>query len=97
MNRETGTPGSTIESELKAFAKDLVYMFSLGADAARFSVVSFAENATKRVPFFWRGAGLWLRKAYAFLPAAYSPVLRILPCAVRAGAGRRWAAQAGGV
>ena len=26
-------------------------MFSLGADAARFSVVSFAENATKRVPW----------------------------------------------
>eukprot|EP00964_Phaeocystis_antarctica_P032125 scaffold18186_cov45-Phaeocystis_antarctica.AAC.1 len=38
---------------LKAFAKDLVYMlvymFSLGPEAARFSVVSFAANATTRV------------------------------------------------
>ena len=36
---------------LKAFAKELVHMFSLGADAARFSVVSFAEDATTRVPW----------------------------------------------
>ena len=36
---------------LKAFAKDLVHMFSLGPDAARFSVVSFAANATTRVPW----------------------------------------------
>ena len=34
---------------LKAFAKELVYMFYLGADAARFSVVSFAADATTRV------------------------------------------------
>ena len=33
---------------LKAFAKELVKQYSLGADAARFSVVSFAENATDR-------------------------------------------------
>ena len=36
---------------LKAFAKELVKQYSLGADAARFSVVSFAENATTRVPW----------------------------------------------
>eukprot|EP00964_Phaeocystis_antarctica_P014184 scaffold7809_cov67-Phaeocystis_antarctica.AAC.1 len=36
---------------LKAFAKDLVHMFSLGPEAARFSVVSFAANATTRVPW----------------------------------------------
>ena len=29
MKRPTDTPGSTVESELKAFAKELVYMFSL--------------------------------------------------------------------
>ena len=52
MKRPTNTTlGTTVESELKAFAKELVYMFSLGADAARFSVVSFAENATTRVPW----------------------------------------------
>eukprot|EP00964_Phaeocystis_antarctica_P061702 scaffold36888_cov60-Phaeocystis_antarctica.AAC.1 len=34
---------------LKAFAKDLVHMFSLGAHAVRFSVVSFAAIATTRV------------------------------------------------
>ena len=47
---------------LKAFAKELVHMFSLGADAARFSVVSFAENATTRVPWSYDpaliGAGI---------------------------------------
>ena len=36
---------------LKAFAKKLVNMYSLGEDAARFSVVSFATDATKRVPW----------------------------------------------
>ena len=36
---------------LKAFAKKLVRLFALGPDAARFSVVSFAENATTRVPW----------------------------------------------
>jgi uncharacterized protein YegL len=36
---------------VKAFAKQLVLMFSLGDDAARFSVVSFARNATTRVPW----------------------------------------------
>jgi len=34
---------------LKAFAKLLVSNYALGADAARFSVVSFATNATTRV------------------------------------------------
>ena len=38
-------------SGLKAFAKELVHMFSLGPEAARFSVVSFADNATTRVPW----------------------------------------------
>jgi len=36
---------------LKAFAKKLVNMYSLGEDAARFSVVSFATDATTRVPW----------------------------------------------
>ena len=36
---------------LKAFAKLLVNQYSLGADAARFSVVSFASDATTRVPW----------------------------------------------
>ena len=34
---------------LKAFAKELVSAFSVGKDAAQFSVVSFAEDATTRV------------------------------------------------
>ena len=33
----------------KAFAKELVNMFPLGINASRFSVVSFAENARRRV------------------------------------------------
>ena len=41
---------------LKAFAKELVKQYSLGADAARFSVVSFAENATTRVPWSYSTA-----------------------------------------
>ena len=36
---------------LKAFAKKLVSQYALGADAARFSVVSFATSATVRVPW----------------------------------------------
>eukprot|EP00964_Phaeocystis_antarctica_P085099 scaffold53695_cov68-Phaeocystis_antarctica.AAC.1 len=43
-------------SGLKAFAKELVKQYSLGADAARFSVVSFAENATTRVPWSYSTA-----------------------------------------
>eukprot|EP00964_Phaeocystis_antarctica_P017680 scaffold9783_cov57-Phaeocystis_antarctica.AAC.1 len=46
MKDKTDTPDSSLELEIKAFAKQLVHVFSLGADAARFSVVSFAENAT---------------------------------------------------
>ena len=41
---------------LKAFAKELVNRYFLGADAARFSVVSFAENATTRVPWSYDAA-----------------------------------------
>ena len=36
---------------LKAFAKQLVSQYALGLDAARFSVVSFATDATTRVPW----------------------------------------------
>ena len=36
---------------LKAFAKELVSQYSLGEDAARFAVVSFAADATTRVPW----------------------------------------------
>ena len=36
---------------LKAFAKQLVNQYFLGVDAARFSVVSFATDATTRVPW----------------------------------------------
>jgi len=36
---------------LKSLAKLVVYQFALGADAARFSVVSFASDATTRVPW----------------------------------------------
>eukprot|EP00964_Phaeocystis_antarctica_P025140 scaffold14100_cov55-Phaeocystis_antarctica.AAC.3 len=41
---------------LKAFAKQLVNTYFLGEDAARFSVVSFAENATTRVPWSYDAA-----------------------------------------
>ena len=41
---------------LKAFAKQLVNQYALGVDAARFSVVSFAENATTRVPWSYDAA-----------------------------------------
>ena len=41
---------------LKAFAKELVHMFSLGENATRFSVVSFAANATTRVPWSYSEA-----------------------------------------
>jgi len=41
---------------LKAFAKELVSDYFLGEDAARFSVVSFAENATTRVPWSYDAA-----------------------------------------
>ena len=36
---------------LKAFAKQLVSQYSLGENATRFAVVSFAGNATTRVPW----------------------------------------------
>ena len=36
---------------LKAFAKELVSQYYLGEDAARFAVVSFAADATTRVPW----------------------------------------------
>ena len=36
---------------LKAFAKKLVSQYALGEDAVRFSVVSFATDATTRVPW----------------------------------------------
>ena len=45
-----GTNGS------KAFAHQLVSMFHLGIDDARFSVVSFAANATTRVPWSYNPA-----------------------------------------
>ena len=41
---------------LKAFAKQLVNLYSLGEDAARFSVVSFATNATTRVRWSYNAA-----------------------------------------
>jgi len=41
---------------LKAFAKQLVNLYSLGEDAARFSVVSFATDATTRVPWSYDAA-----------------------------------------
>jgi len=41
---------------LKAFAKKLVNMYSLGEDAVRFSVVSFASDATTRVPWSYDAA-----------------------------------------
>jgi len=50
---ESGSMKNNIEGPdgLKAFAKELVKRYFLSADAARFSVVSFAENATTRVPW----------------------------------------------
>eukprot|EP00964_Phaeocystis_antarctica_P086964 scaffold55106_cov72-Phaeocystis_antarctica.AAC.1 len=41
---------------LKAFAKKLVSQYALGEDAARFSVVSFATDATTRVPWSYDAA-----------------------------------------
>ena len=41
---------------LKAFAKQLVNQYFLGVDAARFSVVSFATDATTRVPWSYDAA-----------------------------------------
>ena len=41
---------------LKAFAKQLVSQYFLGVDAVRFSVVSFAANATTRVPWSYNAA-----------------------------------------
>ena len=38
-------------SGMKAFAKELVSQYALGEDAARFAVVSFAADATTRVPW----------------------------------------------
>ena len=43
---------------LKAFAKQLVSQYSLSEDAARFSVVSFAANATTRVTWLYNAAGI---------------------------------------
>jgi len=41
---------------LKALAKQLVNQYFLGVDAVRFSVVSFAANATTRVPWSYNAA-----------------------------------------
>eukprot|EP00964_Phaeocystis_antarctica_P072456 scaffold44315_cov59-Phaeocystis_antarctica.AAC.1 len=41
---------------LKAFAKQLVSQYYLGVDAAHFSVVSFATDATTRVPWSYDAA-----------------------------------------
>ena len=41
---------------LKAFAKQLVTQYSLGMDAGRFSVVSFAANATTRVQWSYKAS-----------------------------------------
>jgi hypothetical protein len=43
---------------LKAFAKQLVSQYSLGVDAARFSVVSFAADATTRVEMSYDAAAI---------------------------------------
>jgi hypothetical protein len=43
---------------LKAFAKQLVNQYFLGVDTARFSVVSFAANATIRVPWSYNAADI---------------------------------------
>jgi len=43
---------------LKAFAKLLVNQYSLGVDAARFSVVSFAATATTRVPWSYNATAI---------------------------------------
>jgi len=43
---------------MKAFAKELVNQYSLGVDATRFSVVSFAANATIRVPWSYNAADI---------------------------------------
>merc|ERR1719424_1622770 len=55
---ESGSMLSFIEGPdgLKAFAKELVNQYSLGEDAARFSVVSFAANARTRVPWSYDAA-----------------------------------------
>ena len=45
-------------SGMKAFAKQLVNQYSLGEDATRFSVVSFAANATTRVPWSYNAADI---------------------------------------
>ena len=57
---ESGSMKNDIEGPggLKAFAKELVNRYFLGADAARFSVVSFAENATTRVPWSYNAADI---------------------------------------
>ena len=43
---------------LKDLAKQLVNQYSLGMDAARFSVVSFAETATTRVPWSYNATAI---------------------------------------
>ena len=53
---ESGSIKEAGPDKVKAFAKELVHMFSLGEDAARFSVVSFAANATTRVPWSYSEA-----------------------------------------
>ena len=45
-------------SGMKAFAKQLVNQYSLGVDATRFSVVSFAATATIRVPWSYNAADI---------------------------------------
>ena len=56
MIDESGSIKEAGPDKVKAFAKELVHMFSLGEDAARFSVVSFAANATTRVPWSYSEA-----------------------------------------
>ena len=53
---ESGSIKEVGPDEVKAFAKELVHMFSLGEKATRFSVVSFAANATTRVPWSYSEA-----------------------------------------
>ena len=55
---ESGSMKDSMEGSggLKAFAKELVSEYSLGEDAARFAVVSFAADATTRVQWSYDAA-----------------------------------------
>jgi len=53
---ESGSIKEAEPEKLKTFAKQLVHIFSLGEKATRFSVVSFAANATTRVPWSYSEA-----------------------------------------